>query len=1577
MYKGSNCYVWAPVIDKSIYSNDSSEEDDIDFSIKEDETDNDYTDTDNNDGLEEDLNGSSANSSEYLTEDDLLENNYDKIYDTASNYTDERSYHITDEMAEAAGEAFDDFYDDMIANFAEPVDADGTGKISLMMYDIQCGNKLSSYIGGFFSSGDLYEDENTMAMLHLDTYPSIYSPYPSGTPNVSKSFSTMAHEFQHLLNYSKYFNNVKDGVPNARQMDLWLNEAMSMAAEEMIFPESSLPSRISYYNSDYYGDIKNGHSLLDFNNHLESYSLSALFSAYLKNQTGDYQVFSRLLTEFTDSEEEAIEAAVSDSDLADLSFSDIIASYKIALAMNDENGLYGFYNDNLISELKPQVFIDEGESVNLKGGGSILIKTLDGKFIPPEDAGENICFIGMRKADDKVMIIQKPKDGLLVAGESFDLEAVSYTIDGESTDIDWSSSSEGVASVDENGLLLALSEGNTVITASNGLYSDKFKLTVEKTFVTIEKKKTSLYTNDSMTVTANIRSANNDEEITWTSTNTIVAEVTPEAFNSKNAVINALSSGETTIIATLNSRTRSIEADSFVLTVAEKPEVPDGLTADNNDKKMKITSSEDMYALAEIVNSTTPPIGMEDGLLDWEITLETNVELDDWIPIGQSGTTPFKGSFNGQDNKIIIHNTVDNLDFGGLFGVNSGTITNININIRGSVKGKIAGAVTGSNWSEIKHSVVTIDSSGELMQTREEPEKAGCGGIVGYNYMLVEDSYVTNNGSIGSPRSSPTGGIVGFNQGFKNGTAIVTDAVVYNNGTIISSDDTGGIVGHNQNWSGDGAPHKAKIDGNIDVTVTKQGKLISFESPSSSIGGVVGLVYGASEISGNIKVRIDGIIQSQHGNAGGFVGNGIPTQDANTTVAVTLGPESEIGKAASGFGVLFGEHATPNSRWVYAVPRGNTLPPFKGGSPNDTQLKRIEFPIEGNPDPTNKIDSITPLIILNDGTNGIFVKNDAIAVLNSDSVKDDTMLSLNVDAQTVTSLIETSPNYFDFNLFADGLEIVVPAYLDLDNEVIPQMSLDISSNNNNLKDTKQEAISQPAKDKESISIKAINARIINNDTDWTLKKLEGESFINYKPRQLIKPNTETAKDFTLMENGVYEISATAKAINGAETITKTKYLSIMDKGIEIEGNHLESQKTDNWTNLSENGKSVPDFMKIVPVKIEAFNTIIKEHTVKKEAVPYSIIVLADGSNPDIERNFSLYETGRYTISAKGAGIEQEVTKYVNIDIDCPEPPSLNAPENTEPITGGVLKLNKEYSINIPLENMIQSPIHIEASIDGGGFNLYSSKTIQLGAKTKTLELKTVDAATNESELVKYTFAEEALPPVPPVPPSGGGGGSSDNSKPSPPATVPDSLKHILRDDLVVNEQIVEKGYIYGYTDSTFRPNREVSRAELAAMLDRLLILDEPTPGTSSFTDTKGMWAEANVRRLSNAKIVLGVGGGNFAPNRSITREELAVMLTRALKLDEYPDTCPLTDISNSFASKEIAKAYNAGLITGYEDLTFKPKKNITRAEAVVMLNKIFLDSKQKEKENIFSDMNLSMWYYTEILRAIVLEIPAE
>lgn len=146
-------------------------------------------------------------------------------------------------------------------------------------------------------------------------------------------------------------------------------------------------------------------------------------------------------------------------------------------------------------------------------------------------------------------------------------------------------------------------------------------------------------------------------------------------------------------------------------------------------------------------------------------------------------------------------------------------------------------------------------------------------------------------------------------------------------------------------------------------------------------------------------------------------------------------------------------------------------------------------------------------------------------------------------------------------------------------------------------------------------------------------------------------------------------------------------------------------------------------------------------------------------------------------------------------------------------------------------------------------------------------------------------------------------------------------------------KLIAKGVVTGYGNSQLYPDRPITRAEAAVILDRILEpASAPPPG---FTDLpKDHWAYNAIARLTKAGVLSGVTRTTFAPDRNITRMEMMTMLANATGKKGYNTTGTLfTDVEVTYWGNPIlSQLKQEGWVDGYEDGSFRPERTATRAE---------------------------------------------
>lgn len=188
-------------------------------------------------------------------------------------------------------------------------------------------------------------------------------------------------------------------------------------------------------------------------------------------------------------------------------------------------------------------------------------------------------------------------------------------------------------------------------------------------------------------------------------------------------------------------------------------------------------------------------------------------------------------------------------------------------------------------------------------------------------------------------------------------------------------------------------------------------------------------------------------------------------------------------------------------------------------------------------------------------------------------------------------------------------------------------------------------------------------------------------------------------------------------------------------------------------------------------------------------------------------------------------------------------------------------------------------------------------------------------------------------------------------------------------------------YMKGYPDKTFGPDKPMTRAEVTMMFARLL-KERPAKGRKyimPYKDIKeNQWYAYAVTFMSEKKLVSGYPDGTFKPNKPITRAEFASIASRFDRLATNNADLKFSDVRKShWAYKVIGSAEAKGWISGYPDGTFKPEKNITRAEVVSLTNRILnryadLDFAKAHVQELapMIDMYYTHWAYGPVVEAM-------
>ncbi|MET3505307.1 leucine-rich repeat protein [Halalkalibacter oceani] len=183
-------------------------------------------------------------------------------------------------------------------------------------------------------------------------------------------------------------------------------------------------------------------------------------------------------------------------------------------------------------------------------------------------------------------------------------------------------------------------------------------------------------------------------------------------------------------------------------------------------------------------------------------------------------------------------------------------------------------------------------------------------------------------------------------------------------------------------------------------------------------------------------------------------------------------------------------------------------------------------------------------------------------------------------------------------------------------------------------------------------------------------------------------------------------------------------------------------------------------------------------------------------------------------------------------------------------------------------------------------------------------------------------------------------------------------------------------YIEGYPDGTFRPNESVTREQMATMLGRYLGSEEDEREGWFVDISDEHWAYHEISVVQRNGIMNGYEDRQFRPEEEITRAQMAVIAYRWMH-EQREDCCPdkgegtvilYEDVSqNHWAKEEIDAISQWGLMEGFGDNSFRPAAPLTRAQAVTVLNRLFAREAADVSTNpSFADVPVTHWAYADI-----------
>ena len=302
--------------------------------------------------------------------------------------------------------------------------------------------------------------------------------------------------------------------------------------------------------------------------------------------------------------------------------------------------------------------------------------------------------------------------------------------------------------------------------------------------------------------------------------------------------------------------------------------------------------------------------------------------------------------------------------------------------------------------------------------------------------------------------------------------------------------------------------------------------------------------------------------------------------------------------------------------------------------------------------------------------------------------------------------------------------------------------------------------------------------------------------------------------------------------------------------------------------------------------------------------------------------------------------DYEIKAYVNDELAC----SYIKPKEYGPVYASSVYDEESGDVIVKVVNTIDSDVNVGVNVNGADIDNIAKTTVMSGDTSLENSLENKNAIVPlESKITN----------------------AGNNFTYNAPAN---SLS-IIR--LSTNGENNRTPYMSGYTDGTFRPDNTITRAETAAIIAKLSAdFDENKDYADKFKDVAAdKWYSGYINFAADKEYISGYNDGTFKPDSSITRAEFAAILAKARSIGPLENN-KFSDVKDTHWAAQYINALNLrGIISGYEDGTFKPDNTITRAEAVTMINRVLGNNGTETAVNPFSDVSPRHWAYNEILNA--------
>ncbi|MUG88011.1 hypothetical protein GNP92_16830 [Paenibacillus timonensis] len=440
----------------------------------------------------------------------------------------------------------------------------------------------------------------------------------------------------------------------------------------------------------------------------------------------------------------------------------------------------------------------------------------------------------------------------------------------------------------------------------------------------------------------------------------------------------------------------------------------------------------------------------------------------------------------------------------------------------------------------------------------------------------------------------------------------------------------------------------------------------------------------------------------------------------------------------------------------------------------------------------------------------------------------------------------------------------------------------------------------------------------NNFTVQNLMGGQGTTPIGVQPDYL-----------TVMSNAQFGVSGYQLNLNTAQATDSRSRLGVGSKKYTIDNTKLQTA----LKYLVDNNMSVRKLMFEVPSSDKAAEVV----------VPISALMEIYGRGKSasfmVKHNNVMYELPvekiPFTEISRSLNVSSLTSAYLTIQL--------------ETVTKSQLP-GANYSNGVTTTPMTD-PVQIYLSAYNGN-STQNTVDVSHGGQ---LYIRTTNASPNSQfMLLKYDLNTQAISFVPSKVTSSGSaiifnGKVNGNSVVGPAvgySYFSDTAKHWARTDIT---ELTSRLIVSSSSGSKFEPDKKITRAEFAVYIAKGLGLAGDESYARRFPDVSSGTTAAYIGAAAKAGIINGNADGTFKPNSNITREQMALMMVRAMEYAGYDtsmngaSTATLTKFKDAakIQSKDtVAKAVKEGIIQGVTTNTFQPQGNATRAQAAVMLKRV-------------------------------------